>query len=84
MYIRNWSFRVAILLAGITVGALGIQSINPVMALAQTTRPPTQEGFEFSTRTSGLRYHFPRKGLKAAVYKGTWIAEKVAGVEPRL
>jgi hypothetical protein len=82
MYIRNRRISFAVLLAVTTLGALGVDLFNPAMAAGQTTRSATPEGFEFHVTTPGLRYHFRRKGLKASLYKGTWIAEKVEGVKP--
>jgi hypothetical protein len=82
MYNRNRRFSFAVLLAVMTLGATGISLFNPGMAEGQTTRSANAEGFEFHVTTPGLRYHFRRKGLKANLYKGTWIAEKVAGAKP--
>jgi hypothetical protein len=64
-----------------SLGALGIHLFNPALAAAQTNRPATAEGFEFHATTPGLRYHYRRNGLKASLYRGTWIAEKVEGVK---
>jgi hypothetical protein len=82
MYIRNRRFSYAILLAVMTFGALSINFFNPGMVAAQTPGPAVAEGFEFHATTPGLRYHYRRNGLKATLYKGTWIAEKVVGVKP--
>jgi hypothetical protein len=70
-----------VLLAFISSAALGLGLSNSDAA-AQGARSVTPEGFEFSTTTPVLKYHFPRRGVKASVFRGTWIAENVEGVRP--
>jgi hypothetical protein len=49
---------------------------------AQGTRKFTPDGFEFSTTTPVLKYHFPREKYKATTFKGTWIAENAEEIRP--
>ena len=79
---RKRHYSLAILLAGLILGAAGMWLSDHGTATGQTTRPLTPEGFEFGVTTPVLKYHFPRKGSKAMVYKGTWIAENVEEVRP--
>jgi hypothetical protein len=32
--------------------------------------------------TPMLKYHYPREGIKATVFKGTWIAENAEEIRP--
>jgi hypothetical protein len=56
--------------------------VNRPLLAAQEQEPRkfTAEGFEFSTKTPTLRYHFPRKGVKGTVFTGTWFAETAAEI----
>lgn len=54
------------------------------LSAAQGTRKFTPEGFELSTTTPMLKYHFPRGKHKGAIFKGTWVAENAEEIRPNL
>jgi hypothetical protein len=79
---KLWIQKLCIFALGVFAGVSILWIGSSVLVTAQGSKSANPEGFEFSTTTPVIRYHYPKSDLRTVFYKGTWIAENVDGVTP--